>query len=267
MNRFTSVFLLFALLGTSVALIAGCGGGNAPATPVVTKTLHWTYEGDDGPAVWGLLDPSYVACSAGKSQSPVNLAAPTSKGLPNIEFHYQPSALNILNNGHTVQVNYDAGSYIVIQGVTYNLVQFHFHAPSEHKLNGKTFAAELHLVHKSAAGQLAVVGVFLDNTAPADNPAFTPVFGNLPTTTTPVATITGVTVNAAAFLPTTQTTYRYSGSLTTPPCTEGVAWNVMTTPVLVSAAQAKAFSSLFPGGDARPVQSGNGRELDIDTTP
>lgn len=269
MKCFTSVFPLLAILGTGVMLIAGCGAGsNTPNnTPSVTKAVHWSYEGAEGPEFWGQLDSAYGACSAGVSQSPVNLTGQTSKALTNIEFHYQPSALKILNNGHTVQANYDAGSYIVIGGVRYDLLQFHLHAPSEHKLNGKTYAAELHLVHKSAAGQLAVVGVFLDNTAPADNPAFTPVFGHLPTTNTPETAIAGVTVNAAALLPTQQTTYRYSGSLTTPPCTEGVAWNVMTTPVTVSAAQLTAFSSLFPDGDARPVQPGNGRELDMDTTP
>ena len=187
--------------------------------------------------------------------------------MSNIEFHYQPSALKILNNGHTIQANYAAGSYIVISGVRYDLLQFHFHAPSEHKLNGRSYPVEMHLVHKSAAGKLAVVGVFLDNTAATDNPAFMPVFDHLPKTTTAETAVAGVTVDAAALLPVQQATYRYSGSLTTPPCTEGVAWNVMTTPVKVSAAQAKAFSSLFPDGDARPIQPLHGRPLKMDTTP
>jgi carbonic anhydrase len=225
--------------------------------------IHWTYEGEEGPEHWGELDPSYATCRQGKSQSPIDIANATSQDLANVAFHYQPSAVRILNNGHTVQVNYDAGSYIEIEGQRYDVVQFHYHAPSEHAIHGQLFAAELHIVHRNANGQLAVVGILLDQGA--ENAAYQPVLDNLPGEESPEKNA-GVKVNVMDLLPAVQTTYRYSGSLTTPPCTEGVSWFVMTTPVELSAAQIAAFEKVFEGNN-RPVQSLNGRTLVEDSTP
>lgn len=225
---------------------------------------HWTYEGEEGPEHWGDLDPSFATCGTGTSQSPIDVSNPAEQDLANIVFHYQPSEINILNNGHTVQVNYDTGSYIELDGVRYDVAQFHYHAPSEHAVDGKLFAAELHIVHKNADGSLAVVGILLDEGA--QNNAFQPFIENLPAEKSDVKD-TGTTINAADLLPSVQTTFRYSGSLTTPPCTEGVNWLVMTTSVEISTSQIEALTSLFEEGNNRPVQPLNDRPLAEDSTP
>jgi carbonic anhydrase len=225
---------------------------------------HWTYEGEEGPEHWGEIDPAYAACGTGTSQSPIDVSSSAEQDLANITFYYQPSDVNILNNGHTVQVNYDAGSYIELDNVRYDVVQFHYHAPSEHAVDGKLFAAELHIVHKNADGGLAVVGILLDEGA--QNDAFQPFVENLPAEKSDVQD-TGVTIHAADLLPFVQTTFRYSGSLTTPPCTEGVNWLVMTTPVEISPEQIEALASLFEEGNNRPVQPLNDRLLAEDSTP
>jgi len=225
---------------------------------------HWTYEGEEGPENWGQLGDTYATCGTGKSQSPIDVSAPSEQDLANIAFHYQPSEVNILNNGHTVQVNYDAGSYIELDGVRYDVAQFHFHAPSEHAVDGNLFAAEIHIVHKSADGTLAVVGILLDEGA--QNDAFQPFIDNLPAEKSD-AKDAGVSINAADLLPSVQTTFRYSGSLTTPPCTEGVNWLLMTTPVELSATQIETLASLFEGGNNRPVQPLSDRPLTEDNTP
>ncbi|HSL45070.1 MAG TPA: carbonic anhydrase family protein [Anaerolineales bacterium] len=225
---------------------------------------HWTYEGEEGPAHWGELDPSYAVCATGQNQSPIDIADPAEQDLPNISFHYQPSKLNILNNGHTVQVNYDAGSYIELDNTRYDVRQFHYHAPSEHTLNGEFFPAELHLVHQSAEGSLAVVGILLQEGN--ENAAYEPFIRNLPAEETE-ARDAGVTVDAMDLLPAQKTTFRYSGSLTTPPCTEEVNWLLITTPVELSAEQLEALGSIFEGGNNRPVQPLHGRMLVEDNTP
>jgi carbonic anhydrase len=234
------------------------------AKPGETAPPHWTYEGEEGPSHWGELDTSYAACGTGQSQSPIDVANPSEQDLTNISFHYQPSAVNILNNGHTVQVNYDPGSYIELDGTRYDVVQFHYHAPSEHTVDGESFPAELHIVHRNADGNLAVVGILLKEGA--ENAAYQPFISNLPAETSD-AKDTGVRINAMDMLPTVQTTFRYSGSLTTPPCTEGVNWLLMTTPVELSAQQRTALDSLFEGGNNRPVQPINDRTLIEDNTP
>lgn len=225
---------------------------------------HWTYEGEEGPEHWGSLDETYAVCGTGKSQSPVDVSTTSEQDLTNIAFHYQPSEVNILNNGHTAQVNYDAGSYIELDGVRYDVLQFHYHAPSEHAVDGKLFAAELHIVHKNADGGLAVVGILLDEGA--QNNAYQPFIDNLPKQNSDVHDA-GVTINAADLLPPVHTTFRYSGSLTTPPCSEGVNWLLMTTPVELSAEQIHALTSVFEDGNNRPVQPLNDRPLAEDGTP
>jgi carbonic anhydrase len=229
-----------------------------------TASPHWTYEGEEGPSHWGGLDESYATCSAGKSQSPIDVLQPSEQDLTNILFHYQPSTVNILNNGHTVQVDYDPGSYIELDGTRYDVVQFHYHAPSEHTLSGVSFPAELHIVHRSADGNLAVVGILLQEGT--ENAAYQPFISNLPAEPTEPKDA-GVSINAIDLLPSVQTTFRYSGSLTTPPCTEGVNWLLMTTPVELSVQQLTALDSLFETGNNRPVQPINDRTLVEDNSP
>jgi len=256
----TDLFLLEVFVAASLVLGA-CGFQVEEPHPVAAA--HWTYEGEEGPEHWGEIDPAYEVCGTGTSQSPIDISASSEKDLANIAFHYQPSEVNILNNGHTVQVNYDAGSYIELDGVRYDAVQFHYHAPSEHAVDGKLSAAEIHIVHKNAEGQLAVVGIML--VEGAENTAFDPFINNLPAEKTDVKDA-GVKINTADFLPTVQTTFRYSGSLTTPPCTEGVNWLVMTSPVELSTAQLNALDALFENNN-RPIQELNDRPLVEDNTP
>lgn len=243
-------------------LLGACSFQREEPLPV-TDPPHWTYEGEDGPAHWGNLDAAYELCGTGTHQSPIDIASPKGEDLANITFHYQPSEENILNNGHTVQVNYDAGSYIELGDVRYDVVQFHYHAPSEHTLNGEAFPAELHIVHKNADGNLAVVGILLKEGS--ENQGYQPFVENLPAQKMD-AKDAGVKINAVDFLPAVQTTYRYSGSLTTPPCTEGVNWLLMTTPVELSMRQLDALEKIFDGNN-RPTQPLDGRTPIEDNTP
>lgn len=248
--------LVFSTFSFVTLVLSACGAH--------VSSPHWSYEGEEGPAHWGELDPSYAICGTGNSQSPVDVANPSEQDLTNISFHYQPSEVNILNNGHTVQVNYDAGSYIELDNARYDVRQFHYHAPSEHTMDGESFPAELHIVHQSVEGNLAVVGILLKQGA--ENAAYQPFIDHLPAEETEVKDA-GVTINIMGLLPAVQTTARYTGSLTTPPCTENVNWFLMTNPVELSAEQLGALASLFEHGNNRPVQPINDRVLVEDSTP
>ena len=223
---------------------------------------HFTYEGEAGPEHWATRSPDWSACDD-SHQSPIDLTKAGEQDLANLVFQYQPSHINIKNNGHTIEVGYDPGSTIELDGHRYKLLQFHFHAPSEHTINGQLAAAELHLVHEIddgslPAGSKAVVGVLIQKGA--DNPAFTPVWDNLYVANATAQTVDGE-VNAAAMLPAVQTTYRYAGSLTTPPCTENVAWNVMTESINMSQGQIDAFRGVIAGANNRPLQAVNARPI------
>ncbi len=251
--------LALALLAGS-ALVACSSQKAAPHSD--GHTVHWSYAGDTGPEHWGSLSPDYALCSTGTHQSPIDVAAPTPQDIPNIAFHYQPFALDIVNNGHTVQVNCAPGSYIELDNQRFDLVQFHFHAPSEHLIKGQHADAEMHLVHKSAEGRLAVVGVMLRK---GDTNAFLePIFKAIPKPEQK-ATYASVMVNPASLLPTDPRSYRYDGSLTTPPGTEGVKWCLMTEPVTLSAAQLKTFQHFYHHNN-RPPQALNGRVVLQDTS-
>jgi carbonic anhydrase len=223
---------------------------------IASGPVHWSYEGAEGPQHWGELSPDFALCSGGTEQSPVDVPGTAAVNPAEIVFNYQPTALTILNNGHTVQVNYDPGSSIDVGGKTYELKQFHFHTPSELTVDSNHTDMEMHLVHQSADGQLAVVGVMLRRGC--ENPVYQPVFANLPAQESEPAAVGDVTVNAGDLLPQERTYYRYNGSLTTPPCSEGVQWLLMNTPVELSEAQVGAFQAIFQN-DARPVQAFNER--------
>ena len=176
------------------ALLFGTGAYGQP---------HWGYEGEHGPEHWGSLDPGFAVCSNGREQSPIDLTGAEQEGLSEIIFEYAPSPISILNNGHTIQVDYQAGSGIVLDGTRYGLVQFHFHHRSEHTVDGADFPLEMHLVHADADGALAVVGVFLEEGAA--NEALAPVWCGLPAEAGPARVIEG-TVDANALLPERRTT-------------------------------------------------------------
>ena len=236
---------------------------SAEATQCVVIYPHFEYEGEDRPEEWAELSAGYETCGIGQKQSPIDLANATPTDLANITFEYGQSAVNIINNGHTIQVNVSSGSHIVIGGETYNLAQFHFHAPGEHTVAGQSYPLEMHLVHRAASKTLAVVGVFIAEGA--ENAAFAPVWEHLPAEETGI-TATGATVDVAALLPPAQLFYRYNGSLTTPPCSEGVLWSVMTTPIEMSAEQIAAFTEII-GGNNRPVQPIAAGALQLDESP
>jgi carbonic anhydrase len=229
------------------------GGGHSAA--------HWSYAGAEGPEHWGDLSPDYAACKAGRMQSPINIAAGAtglSAAASGNDYTYQAAPLSILHNGHTVQLNYAPGSSMSVQGEKYDLLQFHFHAPSEHTVDGKPYPMEAHFVHKDSHGGLAVVGVLIEEGAA--NAALAEAWTHLPAHETPEQMIADVSVNASAVLPADGRYHHYKGSLTTPPCSEGVRWFVLAEPISMSAAQIKKFEDAA-GPNARPVQPLNARLL------
>jgi carbonic anhydrase len=265
MNRKRLVLILIVGLLLS-ACRANTPSAEQAAEPTGTEAdqpPHWTYEGEEGPENWGELDPAFATCDSGAQQSPIDISVPETEDLANIVFAYQPGEATAVNNGHTVQVNYDTGNYIEVDGQRYDLIQHHFHAPSEHTVGGRPYEAEIHFVHRNAEGQLAVVGILLEEGT--DNAAFGPLVDALPAEEGAEQAL-GAAINAADFLPVEQTTFRYSGSLTTPPCSEGVSWLVMTTPVQLAADQIASFETAFTGNN-RPVQAQNDRLVTEDTTP
>ncbi|HEY9839833.1 MAG TPA: carbonic anhydrase family protein [Candidatus Obscuribacterales bacterium] len=226
-----------------------------PSAPAKAP-VHFAYSGEAGPEKWATLAPEFEKCGSGQLQSPINIKH---EALPPIQFDYKDTPLKIVNNGHTIQVNYAPGSKITVGDHSYELLQFHFHTPSENTLDGKAFAMELHLVHKDAAGKLGVVGVFLEEGS--ENATLKTIMSNLPKEENKEETVSGVMLNAGTFLPQTRDYYGFDGSLTTPPCSEGVDWRVLNTPVQVSKAQVEVFAEMFHGGNARPVQPLNNRNV------
>ncbi|MEP7284179.1 MAG: carbonic anhydrase family protein [Chloroflexota bacterium] len=253
--------IVLVLNGLLIMAVAGPTPNVAQAATATAQAEEWTYEGDTGPQHWGDLDPKFAVCAQGRAQSPIDIAAPQGVNLADVAINYQPTALNVVNTGETIKINYDAGSSIVYNEITYNLVQFHFHHPSEHTIKGKAFDLELHLVHQNAAGNLAVIGVLITK-GKTDNPAFAPIFDNLPAQAG--STAVAVKLNAADLLPKDRRYYTYLGSLTTPPCTQGVRWLLLTTPIELSEKQIQTFSTIFHL-NARPVQALNNRDVLQDT--
>lgn len=217
--------------------------------------VHWSYEGAAGPAKWGDLDAANKACGVGAQQSPIDIEHPIRSQLSPLKLRWARSADTIVNNGHTIQLNFAEGSTLTLDGVTYKLVQVHFHRPSEHQIAGKNFPMEAHFVHRAETGALAVVGVLMAEGRP--NPAFSRIVKTMPTAEGPAVKADAV-IDPDALLPARHGYYRYSGSLTTPPCSEVVEWLLLTDPIQVSAADVAAFAKLYPM-NARPVQKDNRR--------
>jgi carbonic anhydrase len=251
-------------ISSSRRFTAGCGVlaafALAAGAPVAQEHTgpHWSYAGGDGPSHWGELDKNFSACQQGHHQSPIDIRGAKPADLPPIQFAYQRTPLHIVNNGHTIQVNYAPGSFITVGARRYQLTQFHFHHPSEERINGKRFAMVAHLVHAAPDGALAVVAVLLD--AGAANPAIGRLWQHLATREGPEQKLDDVQIDATGLLPQDRGYYTFTGSLTTPPCTEDVTWFVLKTPQRISQSQADAFGRIYPS-DARPIQPLNGREL------
>ena len=210
----------------------------------------WGYEPHNGPGHWGTLDPAFSACAMGEEQSPIDLSAGRNADPLAIEFEYQRTRIAVENNGHTIQVNPDPGNAIVLTGVRFDLLQFHFHHASEHTVDGIQLPLEMHLVHRNDSGSLAVVGVLFEEGQAND--ALAPVWAHLPPDPAAPRVVPGE-LDPASLLPATRTTWRYRGSLTTPPCTEGVNWIVLNEPLTMSPEQIAAFGAIYPN-NFRPVQ-------------
>lgn len=218
---------------------------------------HWSYEGATGPEKWSDLDAASKVCSIGSQQSPVDIGPSIRAQLPRLKIQWPSRADTIVNNGHTIQLNFAPGGRLLLGRESYDLLQLHFHRPSEHLIDGKNFPMEAHFVHRNAAGNLAVVGVLMS--AGKHNAAFARVVATMPDKEGP-----GVKADPAftprKLLPRQLSYYRYPGSLTTPPCSETVEWLVLKNPIAVAEADIAAFAKLYPM-NARPAQKSNRRAV------
>lgn len=219
-------------------------------------TTHWGYEGADGPANWGNLNPDFAVCEKGKNQSPINIQGALKASLPRLNVHYSATGRDIVNNGHTIQIGFGPGNTLMLDGKQFEMIQLHFHAPSETEIQGKTYPLEAHLVYADLQGHLAVMAVMYK--IGKANPGLTKLWTQMPATAgSPVPL--EVRIKPAELLPTSLGYYRYSGSLTTPPCSEGVRWLVLKRPATASKAQVGAFEKIMKHHTNRPVQPLNGR--------
>ncbi|MGM9489163.1 carbonic anhydrase [Ideonella sp. YS5] len=216
---------------------------------------HWDYAGEAGPEAWGHLKAEYAQCASGQRQSPIDIRGGIAVQLEPIQFDYRTTGFSVIDDGHTVQVNLPPGNAITVLARRFELLQFHFHRPSEERINGRQYDMVAHLVHKDAQGRLAIVAVLLDRGAA--QPVIQAVWNALPLEKNEAQAATG-TIDLNQLLPEDRRYYTYMGSLTTPPCSEGVLWMVMKTPVPVSPAQVDIFAHLYPM-NARPVQRVAGR--------
>ena len=243
----------------ALRVLAAAAFGTCPICRALAEEQHphWSYEGAEGPENWGGLSADFKTCSIGLEQAPIDLAHAIRAETGPVAPSFPSMPLTIVNNGHTVQVNCAPGGNSMIAGEAFDLLQFHFHHPSEHLVAGKTFDMELHFVHKSTAGKLAVLGVLIQQGA--ENTALAPIWAALPEQAGDPVPV-GTMIDPAALLPAQRQFFRYHGSLTTPPCSEGVLWTVFEQPIEASSEQIAKFAALFPV-NARPVQALNDRKL------
>lgn len=237
---------------------AEAGNLRGPAGAAHSHDAHWAYEGENAPYRWGDLKADYATCKTGSRQSPIDIRNPLLSEVEPILFNYEDVPLRVTNNGHTIQVDYAPGSFILHGGVRYELLQFHFHTPAENRINGRVFDMAAHLVHRSAQGRLAVVAVMF--TAGREQSMLQAVWAAMPGTRDRTRERIDVAINARQMLPADPAYFSYMGSLTTPPCTEGVQWLVLKTPAEISREQIAHFTALYPM-NARPLQAQNDRVI------
>jgi len=237
---------LFAIAALSTPLAYASGGS------------HWGYTGHTSPEHWGELDSSYALCATGKNQSPVDIAGVIEADLPALKIAYETKASEILNNGHTVQVNFATGGALSIGERRFELKQVHFHTPSENHIAGREYPLEAHFVHADADGPLAVIAVMFEEGA--ENAALAKLWKEIPTQADERHALTAA-FGAADLLPKNRDYYRFNGSLTTPPCSEGVWWQVLESALTVSRTQVEQFANAVGGHNDRPIQALNARPL------
>lgn len=221
----------------------------------------WSYAEETGPAYWGRLSKGYKLCSMGRNQSPVDIETADIKidsKLPPLKFAYKSSVLNMINNGHAIQFNFSSGSKMIFENKEYNLLQLHFHAPSEHTINGKRANIEVHFVHENKEGHLVVVALMINKGKM--NYALNNIFNNIPDLINSSRFIEDKKINPLAFFPSKGGYYTYSGSLTAPPCTENVTWIVFSEPIQASLEQIMKLTRVYRMNN-RPVQPLNERKI------
>ena len=228
-------------------------------TSFIFASSNWSYEGHTGPKYWGELNEKFKMCKMGKNQSPINIQkeALVKACIKPLNISYNSKAKNVLNNGHTIKVNVASGSYLYIDGKKFELKQFHFHTPSENKINSKHYPMEAHFVHLNNKGEIAVIGVMFK--VGKENKAITK-FQNLLTNQINIKKPIYLTLKADELFPKNRDYYRFDGSLTTPPCSEGVRWFVFKEPVEISKEQLKLFEKIM-GENNRPTQPINARKV------
>lgn len=217
--------------------------------------LHWSYEGEGGPMSWGKLNPGYAKCDSGERQSPIDIRDGIRVQLDPLNFDYKDSRFSVLDNGHTIQTTLSPGNYLNVSGKNYELLQFHFHRPSEERINGKSFEMVMHLVHKDSDGKLAVVALLMQRGKA--NSLVQSIWNNLPLEKNDTVNALS-SMDLSQILPVRREYFTYMGSLTTPPCSEGVLWLVLKEPIEISGEQIAIFSRLYPM-NARPIQNSSGR--------
>lgn len=244
MNKY---LLNISMFLSAIALSAGV---------MASGDKHWSYSGHTGPSHWKTLHSSFATCGSGKNQSPVNLTNMIEGDLPAIKFNYHSGGNEILNNGHTVQVNYKAGNLITVDDQAFELKQFHFHSPSENTIDNQAYPMEAHLVHADKEGNLAVIAIMFKQGA--KNNELEKAWALMPEKSGKKHQLTDM-VDINKLLPVNHDYYRFNGSLTTPPCTEGVKWIVMKTIVTASKKQLEKFSQTMRHPNNRPIQPLNAR--------
>lgn len=244
-------FFLFAFVSLGTAKEVNEAKGAVPGH-------EWGYEGEGGPEHWGDIKKEFELCKKGLTQSPIDIVNDSKAITEPLELNYRESPLKIVNNGHTIQANYAPGSFLKIGNSQYQLLQFHFHTPSEHLIKGKAYEMEVHLVHKNDKGQLAVVGIFMK---PGESsPLVQKIWASLPREVDREVAPASVAINAKDLLPKDTAYNNYPGSLTTPPCSEGVDWFVLKTPIELSKDQISVFQNQIKL-NARPAQPINKRTV------
>ena len=260
--------------------IAACGEAESPQVAeesaahdeIPHEVAHWGYEGAEGPGHWAGLSPEFAACASGREQSPIDLTNASEVtgvqyerifGELIVDFNRRSEILDLIDNGHTIQVTPDAEAGLVIEGVRFGLAQFHFHSPSEHAIEGVRYPLEAHFVMSNAEGQLAVLGVLYEEGE--HDPAFDLIIANLPSDARDARHLEDLELDIVALKPLPEAFYAYSGSLTTPPCSEGVRWFVIAEPEELSDAQIETITSHLHD-NARPLQPLNQREVLLMTT-
>ncbi len=240
-------------------LATGVAVASLAVSPILAADgADWGYEGPTGPENWGELAPEYATCATGLMQSPIDLAEANARAEVSVFTDYAPGILTILNNGHVVQANFQPGSRMISGTQVFNLLQVHFHTPSEEVLHGRQFPMVAHFVHATDDGSLGVLGVLFEEGA--ENVELAKIIAAAPRKKAGPTTVENVVVDPRKLVPVVLDVYRFQGSLTTPPCTEGVSWHVAVQPVQASAEQLAALRQIT-GDNARPVQPLNGRLL------